>query len=551
MSPNAQQLAVIESPCSTVAVAAGPGSGKSSTLCARIRLQHELHPNAYRVCLTFTVAAARELNERLEGTPVGFIGTLHGYCFGLLQQFGALIGYRAGGINLMTEDQSKELLAEVAVSLGYATKSGGKLKWRSGMSGKALERAEEPWAGSIWREYHHRLKRNNMVDYDRVLEAACELLPWQEQFRIIDELYCDEAQDSGDLDWKLYTGLPVRNWMFIGDPSQSIFSFRGARPEKYLAILQRLGDKVHVLDQCYRCGTGICEAASRLIAHNTDRIPHDVVPSEPRDSIIDTKEYPDDRSERAGVVRMVQACIDNGTPPDEIAVLVRRNDLAQQFREALESAGLLKPRQASDLPRDWGFALDCLSMLNDPANDLVAERVLRGLKFTPEAIADARVRALHVGGPISKSSIWDKTLEEGLRAPSDSTYFLSKMSVSRESLALIGERMALLPQFSLPALLHDLYGSDRWAPKQEPGMYVGTIHGFKGREADVVFLPACEEGILPTLREGSDTGEERRIVFVAMTRARHQLHVSWSRTRYAWGKTSEQKPSRFIEEASL
>lgn len=549
-TPNAQQLAVIESTASTIAVCATAGAGKTATLVARIKHQHALYPNAYRVCLTFTNSAARELHERIEGTPVGFIGTLHAYCFGLLQKHGEWLGYRAGGINLMTEDQSRDLLMDVAVELGYATRFGGKIKWRSGMSMKMLQIGQEPWASAVWKEYHHRLKRNNMVDYDRVLEAAA-LLPvhWAEQLRHIDELYVDEVQDSGELDWKIYTSLPVANWFFVGDPDQSVYKFRGGAPEKYLAILRRLGDKVHVLDRCYRCGTGICEAASRLIAHNTERIPHEVIASEPRDCLIERTECADDRSERAGVVQLIQRAIDMGTPPSEIAVLVRRNDLAQQFRDSLEAVGLMLPRQASELPRDWGFALDCLSMLNDPANDLVTERVLKGLKFTPDAISDAKTRALHIGVHISKTSIWDKTLEDGCARPSDAAYFLSKMSVSREAVALIQERVGLLPQFSLPALLHDLYGSDKWAPKQEPGIRVSTIHGFKGLEADCVFIAACEEGIMPTLREGSDIEEERRLFFIGMTRARSALYVSWARERFAWGKSVAAVRSRFVTEA--
>ena len=130
--------------------------------------------------------------------------------------------------------------------------------------------------------------------------------------------------------------------------------------------------------------------------------------------------------------------------------------------------------------------------------------------------------------------------------------YLSRWGVGPEMRQLVAERVALLPQPKpgLADLLGDLFRHQDWdGPAAAEGVAVLTAHGCKGREFDVVFLPAFEEGIMPSLKKDSDIEEERRLAFVALTRARVEVHISWAEKRLTqWREQLSPLPSRFISE---
>jgi superfamily I DNA/RNA helicase len=237
------------------------------------------------------------------------------------------------------------------------------------------------------------------------------------------------------------------------------------------------------------------------------------------------------------------------TSPNEIAVLARTNALADNVRNCLR--GLCVPVKFAGtivLPEDWRFALSCISLLIDPSNDYHAERVMRGRGMHQFDINVAKLRALNAGLPLSTYGLQVPTATASLYG---ALAALQLMGVGLESSNLIHSRIELLPNENptLSDLLSDLWNHEKWNPQEaQDGVFVGTIHGAKGKEWDAVYVIGCEEGILPSLKTDSDIEEERRLMFVAMTRARHSLQLTWARTRTAYGKTTTQIPSRFLEE---
>lgn len=531
---NDHQLHAVESEAPRIVVAAGPGSGKTKTLVERVMRRSDRIKKV--VLLTFTNAAALELARRLQGIRVDYIGTLHGYCYRLLQAHGAQLGYRVGGINLVTEEVSDEILAQAAKDMGFKG------------SGKALKEKRTPLADLVWKEYAHRLKRNNLTDFNTVLSEGLKLA--EKGLGGCDELFIDECQDSAEIDWRIYRAIEAESKFFVGDNDQSIFGFRGAFPKGFLRLCNDPGTELIRLEENYRSGPRICAAATALIRHNQDRIDKDVIATDIaiKDEI-GVSRFTDCAQERRYTVQHIQGVLEY-TTPSEVAVLCRTNWLCGQFRDALLAAGIpVAAAERVDLPQDWQHGINVLSLWLDPRNDMIAERVLK--KVAPARITTCKKEALDAG-------IWLSTtfLPPGHVDTIDAALFvLPRLMVSREMQELVAERRRMLPQAqpTLADLLADLWAHAAGDPgAQSAGVRVSTLHGAKGTEADVVFIPACEEGILPNLKKDSDIEEERRLFFVGITRARKELYLSHAAKRIQqWGGVTEQTPSRFITEAGL
>lgn len=553
---NEQQERACSSRAARIAVIAGAGSGKTRTLIERIcRIMAE-NPQAKTVCMTFTNAGAREVEKRLaaRGVKIAYVGTLHGWALRTLNKHGHLLGYRAGGIGLLTEELAAELLQQVADFLGY------KGSWKALKDGvkSAEANAGAGKYGPIAQEYQFRLKRNNLCDYDAVLVQAWRLLvnfPNVALAEQADHVLVDEGQDGAQIDWDIYFSILTDSLYVTGDPDQSVFSFRGAWPQGFTNFAKTA--EMHILDLNYRSGSSICAAASRLVAHNTGRIAKDVVPSEPRESEVTVKVYLEDRLELSAV-RMMVANTALVHSPSEIAILCRTNALAKIFRDELQAHGIPVAGvvERPNLPADWSATLDLIGVFHDPRNDLLAERVLK--RMAPDKVEECKRWA-------AGHEAWLSTAGQraGLHIPIPDKHpegyvvaTLSRNGISRESQLLVAERIATLPagQDRLVDLLRDMFNWKEWQPAEtSEGVYCGTFHSFKGREADVVFMPAFEEGIIPDLRKDTTPAqveEYRRLAFVGITRARHRICISWARTRFSqWGPRTEQQPSRFLREA--
>jgi uncharacterized protein YjbI with pentapeptide repeats len=300
MTLDPQQQEAVDSRAPVTLVAASAGSGKTKVLVERIKslvAGGELEPHEI-ACMTFTNTGARELATRLGTIRLGYIGTLHGFCFRMLQRHGAAVGYRAGGINLISEEHSDELLAEVAKALSFKG------------SGKALKEARDPLAQLCHKERDHRLKRNNLVNFDGVLRDALFLLECCGHVRVelgIKELLVDEAQDSALVDWEIYRVLQTPSRFIVGDPDQSIFAFRGAYPKGFVDASR--GATLIRLETNYRSAIAICHAANALISHNSDCIEKTMISHSDARGHVSVQRYGTCAQERAAIAGQIRAAI--------------------------------------------------------------------------------------------------------------------------------------------------------------------------------------------------------------------------------------------------
>lgn len=532
MNLSSSQEAAVSATGAIVAVAAGPGSGKSRCLAERVmRRNDEFQMRRKVICITYTNAGAHVMAERLKSIRVDFIGTLHAFCYKLIQQHGPAIGYRAGGVNLLSEEDAKALLERIAKELHFKG------------SFKALAEKRDALAQLCWKEYAHRMRQNNLVDFDTVLVAGLDLIKCG--CGACDDLYCDEVQDSAAIDWQIYLAWKAENKFFVGDGDQSVYAFRGAYPAGFLKVCRN--SELIRLEENYRSSPAICRAATALIRHNQTRIDKDVIATDSTErGGIWIHQYGDCLAERRAVTASVAGLIPV-LGPQEIAVICRTNWLCDQFREALRAAGVpVAATERPPLPPDWQHGMNVLALWLDPRNDMIAEKVLK--RISPESVTALKMIALNKGEWLSTAAAYSAhTIKEiGL---------LARYNVSAEMVEHVANRARLLPQPNptLADLVYDLRSHAAGdADNATLGVGVWTLHGAKGQEREAIFLPACEDGITPSLKKDSDIEEERRLFFVGLTRAKSEAYVSHAARRQPqWGPPVDCSPSRFISECGI
>lgn len=532
---NEAQQAAVEAREPVIYVPAGPGSGKTKTLVARIHslIADGVEPREI-VVISYTNAAAKEIMDRLGDVPLGYLGTLHGFCFRLLQGHGQAIGFRPG-ISLATEDVAEELFKETAKTMG----------WKGSL--KAARESGDRKADLVRRAYRDALKRSNMADFETVLEEGLTLIQ-SRACPVFADLLVDEVQDSAIIDWRIYDEIQADRKFLVGDGDQSIYSFRGAMPHLFVQRCEEPGAVVIPLELNYRSDVFICEQANRLIVNNKVRIPKFLLPVSEAMGVITKEAHLDHIYEQRSVAGWIRQRFEQGIPWNEIAVLLRTNALVESYRIAIESAGIpLQRPESIDLPADWNKALDLIGLWLNPSSDVLAKRVFKNVNRI-------KVLALQKGCSIFEAAKEYGFIDHITNLPQLPEQ-LARQGIDRGTTELIAARIEALPQRdpTLSDLASDLFALQRVPMKPDAqGVFVGTLHSAKGREWDAVALPGWEEGIVPSLSKTSDIEDERRLAFVGLTRARHHLLITWAAKRDTqWKKGIEAPPSRFIGEMDL
>jgi DNA helicase-2/ATP-dependent DNA helicase PcrA len=539
------QLLVVNAPFALpqIVVMSGPGSGKTRTAIERVR---ELIVHNQRVVvLTFTNAAAREFLNRLGAaayarhlvvadTKVSFCGTLHSYCYRLVRRFAKLAGYANSNITILPEDDQDLLLCRIRDKLNFK---------------RSIKQVHaQPYdllCKQIWSEYYFLLRRNSLIDYDEILSRGLFLLtlPRVREEMGIDTLVIEEAQDSAEIDWGIYKSIPAKHRFFIGDIDQAIFEFRKAYPQGFLDTIAEHDTTTFRLEYNYRCSRMICEAANNLIRHNKHRYEKSTLSVTPDYGRVTVTKLADQWEE----ARWLMARFTEWTPEKEVAVLCRVNHDIDKLRYTLISHGVsvFTARENGERPEDWRRALLLVGLMASPHNNYLAEQFLlldNSLSVVRQWELEAHTTGSYLSERIGK-------FEPLASWPT----FLASRGVSAATCELINQIYLDLPGDTSPTdlleELHTRHAEHRNHKAQAGQIYCGTIHSAKGREFDCVFLPAFED--LPKLFD-KNIEEERRLVFVALTRARFEVHISWAQVRRPeWGERQAREISRFVREMEL
>ena len=543
----AQRRAILSS-CSPIVAVAGPGSGKTATLVNRIRyLIDEICTPEGIIAITFTNKAADEIQHRLGGIKLGYLGTLHGWCLRLIQQHGALLGY-GNVVTILGEEDTEAILAEVALSCNCKTPV-SKLKEIRDKQG-ITQRPRTPQEIVLSR-YAQRLRSESAVDFGLLLTDALQLLKIhavQDEMDVA-SLLVDEFQDSGPEDYAIYQAIPALDKFMVGDPDQSIFSFRGGRLENILELCEAPGTTVIPMEGNYRSGVRICQAAQALIEWNTKRYAKSTVASRTECGSITVAQAETEIDELRQIAAWVtKAHFSQNVPFEEIAVLARRNDTANAITAELKASGLPvreKPR-VSDENRRVRAAIECI---RSPLANFTAANWIR-INDGPEELAQWRRRSALDQLPLYEyTPMWG--IARGFWGDMLLT-FLAQMGFTKADLYPVQQAMRRISEPDLGLLSLALQSDE---PEDTgAGITVTTIHGAKGLEFEHVWVAAADQEIIPAK---NDVEEERRLFYVAITRAKNELVISTRKCRKVQHNpkmpvTLEPcTPSQFIKEAGF
>ncbi|MGI9162945.1 MAG: ATP-dependent DNA helicase UvrD2 [Mycobacterium sp.] len=541
-------------------VLAGAGTGKTRTITHRIaHLVAEGHVAAAQVlAVTFTSRAAGEMRTRLRSMEVAGVQalTFHAAARRQLQYFWPRV---VGDTGWQLLDSKFAVVAQAAnrarlqVSTDDVRDLAGEIEWA-----KASLISPEGYAAAVAQisrdipldaekvatvyAGYEKLKSNRdgitLLDFDDLLLHTAAAIENDQavagEFR--DRYRCfvvDEYQDVTPLQQRVLAAwLGERDDLtVVGDANQTIYSFTGASP-RYLLEFSRTFPEAAVvrLERDYRSTPQVVSLANRVIAAARGRMAGSklhLIGQRPPGPEPVFREHPDEVAEATAVAKAIKALIEAGTPVSEIAILYRINAQSEVYEEALTAAGVpfqLRGGEGFFSRQEIRQSLVAMQRAADrgvegPLGELV-RNLLEPLGFAPEAPTGAKARER-----------W-----EALVALAE----------------LVDEEVAIRPDLDLASLVAELkVRADSRHPPTVQGVTLASLHAAKGLEWDAVFLVGLADGTLPishALSKGPDSEaveEERRLLYVGITRARSHLELSWALARAPGGRQGR-RPSRFL-----
>jgi DNA helicase-2/ATP-dependent DNA helicase PcrA len=451
--------------------------------------------------------------------------------------------------------------------------------------------------------YDAQCQKEGVADFTELLLRSYELLNrnevlrkhYQARFR---HILVDEFQDTNRLQYrwlKLFAG-PESRLFAVGDDDQSIYGFRGANVGN-LAEFEKEYSRGQVirLEQNYRSQGNILDAANALIAHNAKRLGKNLWTAAGAGEPLRVFEGQSDADEARWMVEEIKALQRDGSRLDQIAVLYRSNAQSRVLEHALFTAALpyrvyggLRFFERAEVKH----ALAYLRLIASPADD---NAFLRVVNFPTRGIGARTVEALQDAAKAAATSLYETALAqpgksapfvalvesmreetEGLTLAEKVEYVVAKSGLAdhykaeregAERLENLNELVNAAAAFSsediviesgeeadpLTAFLTHaaLEAGEHQAGEGQDALQLMTMHSAKGLEFDAVFVSGLEEGLFPheqSLLEKDGVEEERRLMYVAITRARKRLHLSFAQTRLLHGQTRYNLPSRFLDE---
>lgn len=451
----------------------------------------------------------------------------------------------------------------------------------------------------MYRGYQEKLQRHPCLDFDDMVVYTYQLLKeredirrrWQAQFRY---LLIDEFQDINRLQYETVCMLaePENNLFIVGDDDQSIYGFRGAKPGIMLSFPKRFPDtKQIVLGVNYRCSDEIMKAAERLIGKNNERYEKHIVANKGKEQPVHMKKCENLPDEAEKIVAQIQMYQKEGIAYQEMAVLFRTNMQMRLLAGKLMEHGVPFTMR-ENLPNlfDTWMAKDIMCYLQLALGNRsrekflkIANRPVRYLSrtaFTESEVSFDKLRAYYAvkNQEWMEERIWN--FEYDLKnlaslSPYAAIHFIRKgigydeflktyadeRNVNADDWFDVLDEMQEMARDkkSIPEFLSfvENYGDTleemrqeqkKQQVKEEPGVSLMTMHASKGLEFSVVFVPTLNEDIVPyrkAVQEGN-LEEERRMLYVAMTRAKTYLHLSFVKERFH----KEAEPSPFLYEIS-
>ena len=607
---NDEQRKAVTTTEGPVLVIAGAGSGKTRVLTHRIAYLigvKGVFP-ARILAVTFTNKAANEMKERIisllsEEPRDLWMGTFHSICVRILRKHADKIGYSRNFVIYDRGDQ-ESLVKQIARDFRDLAERPGSLVNRISRMKTGLSQELDERILRIYERYQQELKRCDAMDFDDLLLKVLELFEshrevrdfYAERFKYI---HVDEYQDTNRIQYMLLRHLAShhRNLFVVGDDDQSIYAFRGADIRNILEFERDFpGATVIRLEKNYRSTRKILQAASTLISHNIHRKGKTLWTDNPEGEKIPIYETWDEREEAERVADLIYS---SSRPPSDFLVLYRTNAQSRALEEALRKYGLpytivggikfyerkeikdllaylrviLNPRDDVSLTRiinvpPRGIGKTSLERFQELAsrNGLSLYEAFRysaeipGLRKTTRSKLEEFLALIDefreklgeldayeiLSEVINRTDYMDYISSTGQRWEVE-----SRLENIQELLGSVAEFVSENEDGSLAAYLNSVSLKteiDDWNPGG--AVTLMTVHNAKGLEFPVVIITGLEETVFPhfnSLGSHEEIEEERRLLHVAITRAKEKVYMTFTRRRFM-RRERDLRPSRFLKE---
>ena len=609
---NKEQIKAVKHINGPMLVLAGAGSGKTKVLTSRIAylISEGVSPENI-LAITFTNKAAKEMKDRVYKL-IGYdaksiqISTFHSLGLRIIKENYSRLGYQNNFI-ILDSDDTLTVIKKIMKDLNLNPKFYNAREIRNKIS-SAKNELMDPEKYSkvefdaniieVYRKYNKKLLIGNSVDFDDLLTLPIKLFKanpeilkyYQDKYQYV---LIDEYQDTNEAQYIFSKMLcnNHKNIFVVGDNDQAIYAFRGANYKNILNFEKDYPDaKVILLEENYRSTQNILDAANSVIKHNKMRKDKNLWCNNDVGSKVKYIKTDTDKEECAYVSEKIKELHNNNVNYEDIAILYRTNAQSRLIEEEMLKNGIpyrvvgsfyfYNRKEIKDL-------LCYLRLINNPADDVSLLRVIntpkRGIgDKTIEALTNIATEkgiplfeAISSGRELTfKNMILDMQKEcENLTLTGMVDLVLEKSGIKKEyteDKSLESEiRLENLEEFksitksyeeeygviSLPDFLNEVTIVSDISEHQESNNRVSlmTIHAVKGLEFDNVFITGMEEGIFPhynSINEGTIAAieEERRLCYVAITRAKKNLWLLNARKRMLFGNTQINMPSRFMDE---
>lgn len=608
---NPQQRAAVCYDEGGLLVLAGAGTGKTRVLTSRIiRLLQEKKAAPHNIlAVTFTNKAATEMRQRIESAlgnrlQSAMIGTFHGISHRLLRYHAVAAGLDKNFQILDSQDQLtfiRRLLKENNINDKETTPQEvrsfiNRCKTADKRSGAVVPQhsREEPLL-PIYSLYEKKCRAENKVDFAELLLATLELLQKDATLRQhYSERFChvlvDELQDTNQQQFKWLRQFDNKDncYFGVGDDDQSIYAFRGAQPR----IMQRFQSEFRAnhlirLEANYRSVATILDAANHLIKNNTGRLGKTLKPSINGGDKISVFPLQNETEESNEVATMVRGQIAQNTPPAEIAVLYRTNAQSRLLERAMMNRGIYYKVYGGQRFYDRQEIKHALAYLRLAVSDDV-DSLWRVINFPTRGIGTKAMDSLnpapftalqHTANPkimgfrhllqgVRERAVQFSSLAQMVRLIIEDSGLLTHYEDNNEQERAdnIRELVNAATEFErqnnseddevaehplIQFLSTTALDSDSDSDNQKQAVNLMTVHAAKGLEFKKVHIVGLEEELFPhksSLDDSDAIEEERRLMYVAMTRAKESLAVYYTGQRLQFGKTVYNPVSRFLEE---
>jgi DNA helicase II / ATP-dependent DNA helicase PcrA len=535
---NDAQRRAVSHPTNTLVIEAGAGSGKTRVLTRRIAYRCAsagLDPR-HMLAITFTRKAAGELAHRLRDLGLRdtvTAGTFHAVAFAQLRSRWAdrnqapptVLDRKVGFVARLLPPRCEASPLEVVSEIEWAKARLVAPSQYSAVANAEGRRTPLPAStiGDIYQRYEAEKRRRRLVDLDDLLRLCCHELQEDREFAAAQQwrhrhLFVDEFQDVNPLQYAL-----LRAWLggrddvtVVGDPNQAIYGWNGADAHFLADFADEFPDaETVVLDHNYRSSPQILAVASAVLAGPD--APVGLRANRPEGPVPSIRAFDDDRTEAQGVARAVRDRHGPGQRWSAQAVLVRTHAQAALVEDAMHAAGI-------PFRLRGGRAL---------ADEPEVKKALRTIARTRASFMTAVEEfAASLGDATDDASERHGLLQAVVR-------------MAGEYAATEGEPTVV----GFEAWLRDTTGGDAIDPNAD-AVEISTFHAAKGLEWPIVHLAGLEQGLVPIghAKTPDAVAEERRLLYVAVTRAEQELHITWARERTFGTRTVRRQPSPHLDE---